>query len=71
MSCYLRHLHWLFEALDLEYDKANRARVDEAVRVVLDLPPDAGCPQVWAAVKGLPPADQAALPGRVGAVLGR
>jgi hypothetical protein len=69
VSCYMRQMRWLFEALDLEYDKANRRRVDAAVREVLAMPPGAHCPEVWSAVKGLSPDEQAGLPIRVAEVL--
>jgi len=53
MTCYQRHLHWLFEALELEYDAANRRRVDTALREVLGMPTEAHCPEVWSAIKAL------------------
>ena len=69
MTCYQRHLTWLFETLDLDYDKANRARVDDAVREVLDLGADTHCPDIWAAIKALSEDEREALPERVGALL--
>lgn len=68
MTCYMHHLHDVFEALGLEYDKANRERVDSAIRKVLDVPADAHCPEVWAAVKATPRAD---LTGALSRVLER
>ena len=65
MSCYLRHLRDVFEALGLDYDRSNRARVDDAVRAVLGVGHDASCPQVWAAVKALPDAGRRELADRV------
>jgi hypothetical protein len=53
MTCYQRHLHWLFDALELDYDKHNRRHVDEAIRSVLGIGDEAHCPEVWAAIKGL------------------
>ncbi|NTW28336.1 MAG: hypothetical protein HGA39_03095 [Coriobacteriia bacterium] len=71
MSCYLRSMHWLFEALDLEYDKPSRKRVDAAIREVLGSPADAHCPEVWAAIKGLSEAERADLTPRVAELLAR
>jgi hypothetical protein len=53
MTCYMRHMNWLFDELALESDKKNRARVDAALRKALAVPEDAGCPEVWASVKRL------------------
>lgn len=65
MTCYQRHLGSLFESLDLEYDKANRARVDAALRKVLGVAEGAHCPEVWSAIKVLSTAERADLPARV------
>jgi hypothetical protein len=69
MTCYQRHLGPLFEALCLEYDTANRARVDAAIREVLGVAETARCPDVWAAIKALSPAERDQLSARVGAAL--
>ena len=69
MSCYLRQMHWLFEALDLEYDKPNRKRVDAAIRAELGMPDDAHCPEVWSAIKALSQEEQEALIPAVGSAL--
>jgi hypothetical protein len=69
MTCYMRHMAWLFDALDLENDKAERKRVDAALREVLATPADAHCPEVWAAIKALSDAERDALVPRVGAAL--
>ncbi len=61
MTCYLRHMDWLFEALDLPYDAASRAQVDGALRAHLRMPKDATCPQVWARVKKLSEVELVAL----------
>lgn len=53
MTCYMRHMEWLFAALELPSDRVQRPRVDAAIRAALALPPDARCPEVWAAVKSL------------------
>jgi hypothetical protein len=69
MTCYQRHLRPLFESLGLEYDKANRERVDAAIRQVLGVAEGAHCPEVWAAIKALSPAERDELPARVGDAL--
>jgi len=53
MTCYMRHMDWLFDALELESDKDTRKRVDGAIRAELGIAEDAHCPEVWAAVKAL------------------
>lgn len=50
MSCYLRHLKHFFGELNLEYDKANRKKVDQAVRLVVGVT-EGHCPEVWKEVK--------------------
>ncbi len=69
MTCYLRQMHWLFDALDLDDDKPNRQRVDVAIRAELEMPESAKCPEVWAAIKALPDAQREALIPEVGARL--
>jgi hypothetical protein len=69
MTCYMQHMHWLFEALDLPYDKPQRIRVDRALRQVIGTPEGAKCPEVWAAVKALPAEDRSALPAQIGPLL--
>jgi hypothetical protein len=71
MTCYQRHMGWLFEALELPYDKAERRAVDSALREVLGTPKDAHCPEVWAAIKALDESRLAGLPAEVSAVIGR
>jgi hypothetical protein len=60
----------MFEVLGLPYDKENRARVDVALREVLEIAAPAQCPEVWAAVKALTYDEREALAGRVGERLG-
>jgi len=69
MTCYQRHAGWLFESLGLEYEKANRARLDTAIREVLGVAEGAQCPEVWSAIKALTPAERDDLPSRVAEVL--
>ena len=61
MTCYQRHMGWLFEALELPYEKAERRQVDTALRAVLQTPDTAHCPEVWAAIKTLSDDERAAL----------
>jgi hypothetical protein len=65
VTCYMRHMTWLFEALDLEDDPGNRRAVDAAIRAPLGLDARAHCPEVWAAVKGLGDEERAELVPRV------
>jgi hypothetical protein len=69
MTCYQKHLLPIFESLGLEYDKKNRARVDVAIRELLSVPAGAHCPEVWDAIKALPPDERVALGDRVGDLL--
>lgn len=71
MTCYQRHMGWLFDALDLPYEKAERRAVDDALRVVLGTPDGAHCPEVWAAIKALSDEQRAGLPAEVSAALAK
>lgn len=51
MTCYQRHLGWLFEATEVPYDKEHRRDVHEAIVRLVGLPADAHCPEVWSALK--------------------
>jgi hypothetical protein len=61
MSCYMRQMHWLFEALALPYDKEHRKILDAAIRAELALPSEYHCPEVWAAIKALSDDERALL----------
>ena len=69
MTCYQRHMGWLFEAVGLPYDKDSRARVDAGIRATLGTPDDAHCPEVWAAIKELGDGAAEVLVPGVGAYL--
>jgi hypothetical protein len=69
MTCYQRHLGSLFDSLGLDYDRANRALVDAAIREVLGVPEDARCPEVWASIKALSPDERDHLPARLAEML--
>lgn len=47
----MRHMGWLFDALDVEQDQDSRRQLDSAIRETLGLPEGAHCPEVWAAIK--------------------
>ena len=51
MTCYQRHLGWLFEATGLPYEKEPRREMHRAIVEQLGLAEDAHCPVVWAALK--------------------
>lgn len=61
----MRHLHWLFEELGLDYDKPNRTWLDGVLRDITGLDASATCYEVWAAIKALPTVEQALLPDRI------
>ncbi len=70
MTCYQRHLGWLFDALELPHDKAHRERMDTALKAVLGVAPETHCPEVWAAYKLVPENERDALVPEVAARLG-
>jgi hypothetical protein len=51
MTCYQRHLGWLFEAVDTPNDKEHRRELHAVIVPMLGLAEDAHCPEVWAALK--------------------
>lgn len=53
MTCYMRHMGWLFRVLEIENDAGNRHRLDRAIKKSLGLPGDAPCPDVNAYLKAL------------------
>lgn len=53
MTCYLRHMGWMFRVLDLENDAGNRHRLDRAIKTALELAPDAPCDEVEAYLEAL------------------
>lgn len=53
MTCYMRHMDWLFADLGLSVDAENRQRLDLALREVLELPEGLPCNGVWAEIKTL------------------
>ncbi len=61
MSCYMRHMTWLFEALELPYDKEHRKLLDSTLRSELELPGEWHCPEVWAHIKTLTEDERADL----------
>ncbi|MDO8847345.1 MAG: hypothetical protein Q7W51_03015 [Coriobacteriia bacterium] len=53
MTCYLRHMGWMFRVLDLENDAGNRHRLDRAIKQTLGLASDAPCEEVQAYLEAL------------------
>lgn len=53
MSCYLRHMGWLFRVLELDKDAGNRRRLDLAVRRALAMTPEMPCDDVKAHLDAL------------------
>jgi len=53
MTCYLRHMGWMFRVLDLENDAGNRHRLDRAIKQALGLVSDAPCDEVQAYLEAL------------------
>ncbi|MHB1018053.1 MAG: hypothetical protein ACYC2X_09250 [Coriobacteriia bacterium] len=53
MTCYLKHLGWLFRVLELDNDAGNRHRLDRAIKEALELGPDAPCDEVDAYLAAL------------------
>lgn len=70
MTCYMRQMTWLFEALGMPSDRETRRQVDAALREVLALGSEPHCPEVWAAIKALPEDERATLAPRVRDALG-
>lgn len=70
MTCYMRHMAWLFEALGLPDDRPQRIRVDAALREALDISGGAHCPEVWSAIKALSAEERTALVPRLRDLLG-
>jgi hypothetical protein len=49
----MRHMGWMFDALDLENDAGNRHRLDRAIRRALEMTADAPCADVWTYLKAM------------------
>lgn len=70
MTCYQRHVRWLFEALDVPYEKEERRAVDVALKEALGLPADTPCNTLWLEhLKPLEEAERTALIPRVGELI--
>ncbi|MBN1193653.1 MAG: hypothetical protein JXA36_08205 [Coriobacteriia bacterium] len=53
MTCYMRHMGWMFRVLDIDNDAGNRHRVDRAIKHALELAHDTPCPEVKAYLDAL------------------
>lgn len=53
MTCYQRHMGWLFRVLEIDKDDGNRHRLDRAIKRVLGLDPNAECAEVEAYLDAL------------------
>lgn len=53
MTCYMRHLGWMFRVLELDNDAGNRHRLDRAIKAALGLASDAPCSEVEAYMAAL------------------
>lgn len=53
MTCYMRHMGWMFRVLEIDNDAGNRHLVDRAIKHALNLAPDAPCPEVNEHLKAL------------------
>lgn len=53
MTCYLRHMGWMFRVLDIDNDAGNRHRLDRAIKRTLGLAADAPCADVQAYLEAL------------------
>lgn len=66
MTCYQRHMHWLFEALELPFEKGERRAVDVALKDALGVPVDTPCNELWLEhLKPMTDADRSTLVPRV------
>lgn len=64
MTCYMRHMDWLFQALEVPADARSRRSVDSALREEFGLQ-DGHCPEIWAAIKRLSESERVALVPRL------
>ena len=53
MTCYMRHMGWMFRVLDIDNDAGNRQRLDRAIKHALGLAADAPCADVEAYLAAL------------------
>jgi hypothetical protein len=70
VTCYQRHLGWMFDALSIPYDGDHRAKVDAALKELLGLAPETRCPEVWSTIKALSESEREALLPEVSTKLG-
>lgn len=66
MTCYLRHMGWMFRTLEIDKDAGNKHRMDRAIKRALHLPANAPCDEVQAHLDGLSAEERFALIDDVG-----
>jgi len=71
MTCYMKHLGWLFRVLELDNDAGNRHRLDRAIKDALGLAADAPCEEVRAYLDALSGEERFELIDTLEVTLGR
>lgn len=61
MTCYLRHMGWMFRVLEIDKDAGNKHLMDRAIKRALHLPLDTPCSDVEAYIEGLSVEERFAL----------
>ena len=61
MTCYMRQMSWLIEAIEMHDSPKERRRLDGAIRTTLCIPDEDHCPEVWTAIKALDDDGRASL----------
>ena len=61
MTCYMRQMSWLIDAIEMDDTPKERRRLDEAIRSALHIPVKDHCPEVWSAIKALDDDGRASL----------
>ncbi len=69
MTCYQRHLSWVFDEFEIPYDTDHRKRLDAELKARLSLGAESHCPEVWSALKSLPDAERTSLLAELGSQL--
>ncbi len=69
MTCYQRHLGWVFEEFGIPYDTKHRKSLDAELKTRLGLSEESHCPEVWASLKQLAEDDRKDLLTEIGTKL--